>query len=96
MYECVCCPQRRRDSGLVVSELSIGGPFCGHGANRFWKWKLVLLLLGCSFFLAACADDSTADNNQQRHHRRGNGHGRDRSETVDRSNNPSPTPAFGE
>jgi hypothetical protein len=95
MYGWVHYPLRRGDSGLVAPELSIDGTQRGDGPNHFRKWKLVLVLLGCALFCSACADDSTADNTQQRHHRRGNGHGRDQTETVDRSNNPSPTPALG-
>ena len=77
------------------SKLSIGRRQRGQDASGFGKWKLILLLLGCALIVGACADDSTADNTQQRHHRHGSGHGRDQSETVDRSNNPSPTPALG-
>lgn len=95
MYECVYCPQRRGDSGLVASELSISRLQRGDGARRIGRWKHVLLLLGCALFAGACADDSTADKTEHRQHRHGNGRGREQTETVDRSSDPSPTPALG-
>jgi hypothetical protein len=95
MYECVSCPRRRADSGLVASELSMGGIPRRRQPWRLRKGKLFLLILGCALFSGACANDSTAENTQHRHHRHGNGHGRDQTETVDRSDNPSPTPALG-
>ena len=57
--------------------------------------EFVLLLLGCGLLIGACASDSTDDNTPHRHHRHGNGHGRDQTESIDRSDNPSPTPALG-
>jgi hypothetical protein len=56
---------------------------------------LILLLLGCALFAASCANDSGDENDQPRHHRRGNGRGRDQTQSVDRSENPSPTPSLG-
>lgn len=95
MHERVSCPQRSGDSGLVASELSIGGIPPPPRRNRFTKRKLVPLFLGCALFGTACANDSGDDQSRPRHHRHGNGHGREQTETVDRSSNPSPTPAFG-
>jgi hypothetical protein len=66
------------------------------GAYCLGKRKFGLLLLGCALFFGACAnDDSSADNSRHRHHRHGGGHSREQMETVDRSSNPSPTPALG-
>jgi len=93
MHECVFRSGRHGVSQLVPSELSISGIQRGRRSSRFRKGKLVLLLLGCALFNYACADDSTADNTQHRQHR--HGHGREQSETVDRSDNSSPTPAPG-
>jgi hypothetical protein len=97
MDECVYCRLRRGDSGLVPSELSISGmercPRRSYGA----KWNTVLLLLGCGLFVSACAHDSADDDTggAHRHHRHGDEHGREQTETIDRSSNPSPTPALG-
>ena len=95
MYEYVYCRPHRGDLGLVAFELPSNGPERCHRGSHFTKWKSVLLLLSCGFFVGACANDSTDDNTPQRHHRHGNGHGRDQMESVDRSDNPSPTPALG-
>lgn len=92
MYEHVYCLPRRGDSGLVASKLSISGTQRRH---LFAQWRFVLLLLGCGLLIGACANDSADDTTQHRHHRHGNGHGRDQTESVDRSDNPSPTPALG-
>jgi hypothetical protein len=92
MHECVYCRPHGGDSGLVASEIPIGGR---KGCLRFTKWKFILLLLGGGLLIGACANDSTEDNTPHRHHRRGNGHGRDQTESIDRSDNPSPTPALG-
>ena len=91
MYECVSRSQRHGDEGLVASELSISALQRGRQPGRFREGKLVLLLLGCA--LCACADDSTANSSRHRQHRHGGGHGREPSETVDRSDNSSPAPA---
>ena len=87
MDESVYCRPGRGDSGLVASELSIKGT----------RWKFVLLALGCGLFFGACANDSADDDSggAHRHHRHGNGHAREHTETIDRSDNPSPTPALG-
>jgi hypothetical protein len=96
MYESVLDPQGSGSSRLVASEPSVSERRHGGRARCFGKWKLVLLLFSCALFCGACAnDDSSADNSRHRHHRHGNGHGREQMETVDRSNNPSPTPALG-
>jgi hypothetical protein len=97
MDECVYCRPRRDDSGLVASELFSSGPERCHRGSHGPKWKFVLLLLGCGFFFGACANDSADDDSggAHRHHRRGNGHGREQTETIDRSSTPSPTPALG-
>jgi hypothetical protein len=94
MYECVFHSWRLGDSRLVPSELSINKVPHGCRSNRFSKGKLVLVLVGCALFNGACADDSTADNTSHRKHRHGSGHGREQSETVDRSGDSSnSTPA---
>jgi hypothetical protein len=85
MYECVFRSRRHGDEGLVASELSISALQRGRQSRRFREGKLVLLLLGCA--LCACADDSTANSTRHRQHRHGGGHGRQQSETVDRSGN---------
>jgi hypothetical protein len=96
MYENVPYSQRRGDSRLVASEPAVSEMRHRRRARCHGKWKFGLLLLGCALFCGACAnDDSSADNSQHRHHRHGNGNGREQMETVDRSNNPSPTPALG-
>jgi hypothetical protein len=94
MYEHVYCRSRRSDSELVASELPLDRAQ-RHGGSSIANWKFLLLLLGSAFFLGACASDSADDSSPQRHRRHGNGHGRDQTETVDRSDNPSPTPALG-
>jgi hypothetical protein len=94
MYERVYCPQCSGDSGSVASELSIRIPPPPRG-SRLAKWQLVLLVLGCALLGSGCANDSTDDNTQHRHHRHGKGGGREQTETVDRSSDPSPTPALG-
>jgi len=93
MDECDYCRPPRRHAGLVASKLSIRGTERCHRA----KWKFVLLFLGCGLFVTACANDSADDDSggSNRHHRHGNGHGREQTETIDRSSNPSPTPALG-
>jgi hypothetical protein len=96
MYEGVFRSRRHSDSGLVPSELSIGEIPRRRQPRHFRPGKLVILFLG--FALCACADDSTADNNHHGRHRHGSGHGREQSETVDRSGDSShstPTPALG-
>jgi hypothetical protein len=93
MYECVVRSRPHGDSGLVASELSIGGKQQGRRKARFRKWTVVALLLGGAVFNGGCADDSTADNTRHRNHRHGSGHGREQMETVDRSGDSSPTPA---
>ena len=96
MDECVYCRPPRGDSGLVVPELSVGGTESHHRGSRGANWRFVLLLFGCGLFVSACANDSADDNGgSHRHHRHGNGHGREQTETIDRSSNPSPTPALG-
>ena len=93
MDECVYCRPRRGDSGLVASELSISGTERCHRGSHGTKWKFVLLLLGCGLFVSACAHDSDDDSGgARRHHRRGNGHAREKMETLDRSDSPSPSP----
>jgi hypothetical protein len=96
MDQCVYGRPRRGDSGLVPSELLVSGTQC-HRGSRATKWELVLLVLGCGLFFGACANDSADEDSggAHRHHRRGNGHGREQTETIDRSDNPSPTPALG-
>ncbi|HEY2140360.1 MAG TPA: hypothetical protein VGH00_09790 [Chthoniobacterales bacterium] len=94
MYERVYYRPRGGDSELVASELPLGRAQ-QHHRRSIAKRKLLVLLLGNAFFLGACASDSADDTTPQHHRRRGSGHGRDQTETVDRSDNPSPTPALG-
>jgi hypothetical protein len=96
MDECVYCRLRRGDSGLVASKLPISGTGrCDRGSHGT-KWKFVLLLLGCGLFVSGCAHDSGDDSGgAHRHHRHGDGHAREKMETVDRSDSSSPTPALG-
>jgi hypothetical protein len=94
MYERVYCRSRRSDWELVASELPLDQAQ-RHCRSSIAKRKFLLLLFGSAFFLGACASDSADDSTPQRHRRHGNGHGRDQTETVNRSDNPSPTPALG-
>jgi hypothetical protein len=96
MYERVYCRPRCGVSGLVASEIPIGREERRHYGSHFTKSKfIILLVLGCGLLIGGCANDSNDDTTEHRHHRRGSGHGRDQTETVDRSDNPSPTPALG-
>jgi hypothetical protein len=95
MYERVYCSQGSGDPELVASELSIGGIPPPPRRSHFTKEKLVLLVLGCALLGSGCANDSSDDSSGPRRHRHGKGGGREQTETVDRSSDPSPTPALG-
>lgn len=94
MYECDHGSVPRGDSPLVRSELSVNENGHGHRCIWFRKGQLVLLFLGCSFFINACANDAADDTPREHKHRHRHG---DQGETVDRSNSssPTPTPAAG-
>ena len=54
---------------------------------------MVVVLLGCGLLVTGCAGDSDGTNKRPHHRRHGGGHNREVMETVDRSNNPAPSPS---